>query len=75
QGCKIVLIPQISNPFYEHFLLLVLSQNKIAFQKNQVNRYYGESENIGIMQTKTPDCFLQLQSEQGQIRVNISRNF
>ena len=76
QDCKLVLIPQISNPFYEHFLMLVLRQNQIAFQKTaSVNLYYGESENIGKMGTKTPDCLLQLDSEQGRIGVKISQNF
>ena len=76
QNCTLVLIPQISNPFYEHFLMLVLRQNQIAFLKTApVNSYYGESEEIGKMQTKTPDCVLQLDIEQGQIGVNISQNF
>jgi hypothetical protein len=76
QDCELVLIPQISNPFYEHFLLLVLRQNQIAFQKTaSVNLYYGESEDIGKMGTKTPDCLLQLDSEQGRIGVKISHNF
>ena len=76
QDCELVLIPQISNPFYEHFLLLVLRQNQIAFQKTaSVNLYYGESEDIGKMGTKTPDCLLQLDSEQGRIGVKISQNF
>ena len=76
QGCKIVFVPQISNPFYEHFLMLVLRQNKVAFQKTtSVNLYYGESEDIGKMATKRPDCVLQLNSEQGLIGVSISQNF
>ena len=76
QDCKLVLIPQISNPFYEHFLMLVLRQNQVAFQKTtSVNLYYGESEDIGKMATKRPDCVLQLNSQQGLIGVSISQNF
>ena len=76
QDCKLVLIPQISNPFYEHFLMLVLRQNQVAFQKTtSVNLYYGESEDIGKMATKRQDCVLQLNSEQGLIGVSISQNF
>ena len=73
-NCHSVLIPQISNPFYEHFLMLVFRQNQISFQKTTpVNRYYGESMDIGQMHNFKTDCILKLNSNQSLTSVSISK--
>ena len=76
KDCKMVLIPKINNPFYEHFIMLVLKQNNIAFQKiTPVNRYYNESEDIGKMEINGTDCKLQLNTQHDQnILINIRKN-
>ena len=74
-NCHSVLIPQISNPFYEHFLMLVFRQNQISFQKTTpVNRYYGESMDIGQMHNFKTDCILKLDSSQSLTSISISKS-
>ena len=75
KGCQSVLIPQTYNPFYEHFLMLVLRQNRINFQKTTpVNRYYGESADIGQMHRNKMNCILKLDSNQPLINVSKVKN-
>ena len=75
KGCRSVLIPETNNPFYEHFLMLVLRQNSINFQKTTpVNRYYGESANLGQMHRKKMNCILKLDSNQSLINVSKLKN-
>ena len=55
--------------------MLVLSQNRINFQKTTpVNLYYGESADIGQMHRNKMNCILKLDSNQPLINVSKVKN-